>query len=261
MTLRNERRKACARLRIRAYGESMNDQTLAPVQPIRTAGRLFAVAALGSLLFGAVGCTSSQTTAPDTSQTAPSEASTGSDASGGAEASHSATSDHESDATANAGGDTTGAQVARDVVEQAPASSAAEALAAAQQAFTGEPTSIALDQRHDGTLEYDIGLVSSTEKYEVELDADTLAVLSEEREPLDPGDDDLQEVFDLTKVVDVTKAAVTARAAQTGVINEWSLEGDSDGSVVYDFDIVPKGATDDVEVRVNALTNELLPRS
>ncbi|WP_017792206.1 PepSY domain-containing protein [Leucobacter salsicius] len=221
----------------------MNDMLFAPVQSTRIASRLLAAAALGSLLFGVVGCSASQT--PDaappslgTTQEELSDSKAGADASGGADA-----------------------QAARDVVDQAPNASAADALAAAQKLFTGELTKIALDHRIDGTLEYDIDLVSSTEKYEVELSADTLEVLSEEREPLDPGDDDLQEAFDLGAVIDVSKAAATARQSQPGIINEWNLEGDSDGSVVYEFDVVPDGSTDDIEVRVNALTNELLPRS
>lgn len=235
---------------MRGYRKSMNHKPLAPVQSIRPAGRLLAVAALGSLLFGLAGCAAPDVTTPDPAQ---SVADGASDAKGTENPSNADASDNAAD--------TSDTSAARDVVEQAPDATAAEALAAAQKLFAGEPTKIALDHRFDGSLEYDIELVSSTEKFEVELGADTLEVLSEEREPIDPGDDDLQEVFDLGAVVDLSKAAATARQAQPGVINEWNLEGDSDGRVVYEFDIVPDGATDDVEVAVNALTNELLPRS
>lgn len=247
----------------------MNDHALTPVQPTRTAGRLFAVAALGSLLFGLVGCTAPESTGNDTTQSAPSaptpEALSAADAPAGsdtADGTDSANATGTTDSMGNSGAtDATGAAAARDVVEQAPAATAAEALAAAQKRFPGEPTQIALDHRRDGTLEYEIDLVSSTEIYEVELDADTLEVFSEEREPLDPGDDDHQEVFDFAQVVDLSKAAATARQAQAGLIHEWSLDGDSDGSVVFEFDIVPSGSSNDIEVRVNALTGELLPRS
>lgn len=227
----------------------MNDKLLAPVHSIRPAGRLLAVAALGSLLFGLAGCTVPDVTAPDPAQ---SVADGTSDATGTEQA-----------ANASVGGDASGTLAARDVVEQAPAATAAEALAAAQRLFDGKPTQIALDHRIDGTLEYNIELVSDTEQYQVGLGADTLAVLSEEREPIDPGGDDQQEGFDLATVVDPNEAAATARQSLPGVIHEWSLEGDSDGSVVYEFDMVPDGVPagteDDVEVRVNALTNELLP--
>lgn len=216
----------------------MNDKPLAPVRLGRLSGRTLTAAALGALLFGAVGCSVPEATAPATSESATADASSGGTGSG--------------DATASA---------ARDVVAQAPDATAAEALNAAQKLFAGKPTKIALDHRIDGTLEYDIELLSSTEKYEVELGADTLEVLSEEREPLDPGDDDLQEVFDLGAVVDLDRAATTARESRPGVINEWTLEGNSDGSVIYEFDIMPDGATDEVEVLINALTNELLPGS
>lgn len=231
-----------------AYGDNMNDKLLAPVQNLHAPGRLLTIAALSSLLFGVVGCTAPGSTDPSAPQ--PTAADSASDAQG-----------PNTDTTAPGAGDDAATSAARDVVDQAPDASAAEALAAAQKRFAGNPTKIALDHRVDGTLEYDIELVSNTEKYEVELGADTLEVLSEEREPLDPGDDDLQEVFELGAVVDLDKAAATARQSQPGAINEWTLEGDSSGSVVYEFDVVPTGANDDVEVRVDALTGELLPAS
>ena len=44
----------------------------------------------------------------------------------------------------------------------------------------------------------------------------------------------------------------TARNEQDGAITSWKIEGKDDGSVQYEFDILPDGASDDIEVQVDA---------
>ncbi|MHA3723984.1 PepSY domain-containing protein [Leucobacter sp. HY1910] len=176
-----------------------------------------------------------------------------------------AQSDTATAATDDGGSDAGGASGAadssqRDIVADPPAKTAHDALAAAQKIFDGKPSKVELERRHGETLEYKVKLVSPREEYDVQFDAETLEVLREEREPLDADDNDYDEVFSFEDVVPLADAAAVAREAQSGSIREWKLEGKDDGRVLYEFDIVPQGASDDVEVKVDAFSGSLVSR-
>lgn len=167
-----------------------------------------------------------------------------------------------SDSDDAAGASKTSAAAARDIINEPPDKSWRDALAAARDEFTGEVTKIELDRRDDGGLDYKIELISEVTEYVVQFDADTLEKLSEDRENLgDDAEEDQQKAFDSSNVIDLISAADTAREQQSGAIVEWKIEGEDSGGVQYQFDILPDGADDDVEVTVDAKTGEVVPDS
>ena len=206
---------------------------------------------VSAVLVGAAGCS---TTPTDTSaEQAP--APTQSDSAAGADDSSPGDADNADAANTDAG---TSDPATRDIVADPPTKTAHDALAAAQKLFDGKPSKIELEWRHNTSLEYKVELVSAQETYEVKFDAETLEVLKEELETLDADDNDLDEVFTPGDVVDLDVAAGAASKAQEGTIREWKLEGKDDGRVLYEFDIVPPGVRDDIEVKVDAFTGDVV---
>ncbi len=134
-----------------------------------------------------------------------------------------------------------------------PAKGWQDALKAAQEEFDGQVSKIELERRENGGLEYKIELLSAADKFAVQYDANTLSKLSEKRDDL--GDDATKKrakIFDPDSLIDVQQAADAARKQQDGSIREWKMEGKDSGLVKYEFDIQPAGASDDVEVEINA---------
>lgn len=150
----------------------------------------------------------------------------------------------------------------RDVVDEAPNKDWQAALDAARDEFSGDPSKIELESAEDGGLEYKIELISKDSEYTVQLDADTLDKLSDEMEDL--GDDAAEEqrgAFDPADLIDLDEAVSAARDEQDGAITSWKLEGKDDGRVQYEFDILPGGATDDIEVQVDAEDGSIIQDS
>lgn len=146
-----------------------------------------------------------------------------------------------------------------DIVANPPAKTWQEALDAARDRFDGGVTKIELEQRRAGSLEYKIELISETTEFTIRFDADTLEELSTEEEDLDDdADEERRKVFEPSEMISLEEAASIARDALDGVIEEWKLEGDDDGRVEYEFDIVPPGETGDREVELDARTGEVL---
>lgn len=150
----------------------------------------------------------------------------------------------------------------RDIVTDPPANNWQDALTAAREGFEGDPSRIQLERQDDGTLQYEIDLVSDTEKYEVELDAETLDVLSADRGEL--GADaasEREQRFNPDELQTTLDSAVeVARGEQEGSINTWVIEGDSEEGqpvVHYEFDFDSDGLGDNT-VRVDAATGGIV---
>lgn len=97
-------------------------------------------------------------------------------------------------------------------------------------------------------------LVSSDIKYIVEFDANTREKFYEREVSL--GDEATQvreNTFTLKFVINVTEAAEVARKRQDGTTTEWELEGKHVGLVRYEFDILPAGVSDDIEIKIDAI--------
>lgn len=152
----------------------------------------------------------------------------------------------------------------RDIVTDPPARSWEDALAAAQEAFPdSQPIMIQLERKDDGKLQYEIDLVSETEKYEVDMDADTLAKTSEDREELGmDADSERKRRFDPAALqTNLERATEVARGEQAGVVNKWKIEGNSDDNkppVHYEFEIDREGGLGDNTVKVDAATGEVI---
>lgn len=146
-----------------------------------------------------------------------------------------------------------------DIVASPPEKSWQDALDAARAEFDGGVTKIELERQDRGGMEYKIELISSDTKFKIQFDADTLEVLSQKKDDLG---DDAQEkqarIFDPADAIDLEEAAETARGEIDGIIEEWKLEGEDDGRVQYEFDIVPDGETDDIEVEIDAISGRVL---
>lgn len=151
----------------------------------------------------------------------------------------------------------------RDVVADPPLKTWKDALKAAQAEFGGgDVTTIELEAQESGRLEYELEFLLADTKYEVEYDADTLAKLSDERESV--GDDAVKErkrIVDLDWVIDLEQAAGATRNQQAGSIREWTLEGKDTGLLQYEFDIRAPGASQDIEVQINAQDGSVIKGS
>lgn len=151
----------------------------------------------------------------------------------------------------------------RDIITDPPAKSWQEALAAAKEGLPdGQPIMIQLERKDDGKLEYEIDLVSETEKYEVDMDADTLAKSEEDKEGLGgDADSERNRRFNPEELISVEQAAEKPRAEQPGSVNKWKMEGNSDPNkpkVHYEFEIDRDNAPGDETFRVDARTGELI---
>lgn len=155
-----------------------------------------------------------------------------------------------------------GATETRDVFENPPAKSWNDALEAARKLFPGDPIEIELEPRDRGGLEYKIELVTDAAQFEVQFDAESLEKLASDEDQI--GDSVAKarlKLIDTNDIVALEDAAKTARGKQEGTITSWKLEGKEDGSVKYEFDILPKGSSDDIEVSINAKDGSLIPGS
>lgn len=132
-----------------------------------------------------------------------------------------------------------------------------DAVDIAKAQFDGGVTEIELDWNHN-RYAYKIELASATDEYEVRIDADTGETISESTESIDADDvaSTQAEVIDLSRVVSWEDALASALSAQAGVVDEWKLEGKSEGPQ-YEFDIVDDSG-EDFEVTLDALTDNVL---
>lgn len=142
----------------------------------------------------------------------------------------------------------------RDVVDSPPTEDMHAALDATRDSLPGAVSKIELESAETGGLAYKIELVSEDMEYSAQFDADTLDQLGEDRDELDPDDaaEAQKQTFDINDLIDLDEAVGTARDEQDGAVTSWKIEGKDDGSVQYEFDILPDDATDDVEVQIDA---------
>lgn len=152
----------------------------------------------------------------------------------------------------------------RDIVAEPPAKSWEEALAAATEAFpNSQPIMIQLERKDDGKLQYEIDLVSETEKYEVDMDADTLDKTEEDKEGLGAdADSERNRRFNPDELqTNLERAVEVARGEQAGSINKWKIEGNNDENkpkVHYEFEMDRDNAPGDETIKVDAATGELI---
>lgn len=141
----------------------------------------------------------------------------------------------------------------RDVVDDPPSKDWQEALDAAHDEFSGDVSKIELEPQEDGDLEYKVELMSADTEYAVQYDADTLEKVSDEEDDLgDDAEEKRNETFDPETLIDLDEAVSTARDQQDGAITSWKIEGKDTGRVQYEFDVLPDGASEDVEVQIDA---------
>lgn len=146
-----------------------------------------------------------------------------------------------------------------DIVAHPPKKTWLEAVAAAKAEFDGELIEVELERHGPDRFEYTVVLVSDDTEFEIELDGDTLEIRSTDTDDL--GDDAAEmrtRIFDPDEVIGLEEAAAIARTEVDGAIDEWELEGKDDGRIEYEFEIIPTGKTDDVEVEIDARTGEVL---
>lgn len=127
-----------------------------------------------------------------------------------------------------------------------------DAVAAAQEQFDGELTSVTLEWDR-GRLVYDIDLESDSQEYDADVDATTGEVLRDETD--NDRDDDDDDTFDPADVIDVADAMQTALDRVDGRVTEWQLDKD-DRRIEFTFEI--RDGDDDVEVTIDATTGELI---
>lgn len=139
---------------------------------------------------------------------------------------------------------------------------AREAVQIAMENFDGLLEEISYSE-DDGRPYYEVNLESETEEYEVELDAEDLSIIKEEREKENNkrSYSKLQDALDV-EIISLEEASEKALDAVDGEIKEWSYEVDD---FTYEFEILtndPQYSDDDdeedVEVEVNAKNGEII---
>lgn len=137
-----------------------------------------------------------------------------------------------------------------------------DALKKAQGDFTGDVSKIELEQSDTGRYEYKVELLSDTQKYAAQYDAESGDEVSKKTDDLDKEDvktERREKRVDLNDVVSLKDAMDAARGAQAGAINKWKIEGKSSGAQ-YEFDIDDDSdgdADNDYEVQVDAKSGKV----
>lgn len=143
-----------------------------------------------------------------------------------------------------------------------------DALDQARDHFDGDVTKIELEQADQGIYEYKIELMSDTEKFALEVDAESGDEIGEKHDSFDAdkqGSERKEKRVDVDQVISLSDAADAARQVHDGPVNKWKLEGKSSGPQ-YEFDIT-KGDSDDNgddsdedwEVQIDAKTGKEIP--
>ncbi|QBS39173.1 PepSY domain-containing protein [Nocardia sp. CS682] len=138
-----------------------------------------------------------------------------------------------------------------------------DALNTAKKNFDGTLSKLELEREGVNTRNtyvYKVEMLSDTEKYTIQLAADSGAVISEHKENLDAderGTERTRKAVDYDRAVPLNDAMATASKARSGPIEKWKIEG-KDNSAQYEFDVQQPGATDDdYEVQVDAYSGQL----
>ncbi len=133
-----------------------------------------------------------------------------------------------------------------------------DAVEIAMDRFDGQLTKVGLDWERDQWA-YAVELVSDSEEYDIKINAMDGTVLREETDRLD-GDDVVEsrnDIFDPATVVHLQAATEAALNEVDGRITEWKLEGSSRGTF-FEFEILPNDGRGDVDVRVDAITGDVV---
>lgn len=199
--------------------------------------RTAALAAGALLALGAAGCSGDAQDGSDA----------GSDGSGTPVAgSDSGASDAgASDAGGSSGASDLGPET--DLRTEAPAVSAADAVAAAQdEAGEGTLHAVELDyDEDDAAWQWDVKILAGTTDHKVIIDAASGEIVADETETTD----DQEQAVDLEDPMTYDEALEKATAEVDGELRGWKLEFD-DGMTQYQFDLAVGG--DEQEVTVDA---------
>lgn len=195
--------------------------------------------------------------ASDTTSTITTTVTAGSSPSGTSSSSSSATTPSSQTSSSSSSSSPAARKAGDDIVSKPPAKSWNEALKKATSASAGSPVKIELEPRDDATLEYKIVLISPDTKYVVQYDADTLDTTYDKKIRIGGNGNRPKITFDASSLIGLDKAAGIARGTQPGVITSWKLINENPNVVKYEFDILPKGASDDREIQVNAKTGSV----
>src|SRR5699024_7886052 len=134
-----------------------------------------------------------------------------------------------------------------------------DALDDARDEFDGDVNKIELEPNDAGNYVYKIELLSDTQKFAMQVDANSGETVNKKTEDLESderGTARREERIDLQKVIPLNKARKAASDVQDGPVNKWKLEGDR-GGAQYEFDI---GTSDgeDREVQSDATSGDVI---
>lgn len=146
-----------------------------------------------------------------------------------------------------------------DIVENPPQHTWEDALSKALEETDGDLLKVELEPNDSVGWEYELKFVTDSVKEEYKYNPDTLEQIGFESEDLSSDSDErTKRTFTADEILDLQEAAGIARDAQAGTIIEWKIEGKQGDRVEYQFEILPDGAADDVEVTIDALSGKVL---
>lgn len=203
--------------------------------------------------------TAPDTSAPDTSASDPSAPSaSATDPTASVPTSPGTSASGPAPSGSGSGSSSPGGSADVDLAQHQPRTSWQQALGIAQDKFDGRPISIELGIERDG-LVYTVELVSDSQEYEIEIDAEDAAVLAESTDALDEDEAKAAEgkVIDTPGIIAVSDAMAAATESTPGRVTEWKLARNS-GGVYYEFDIVAGSRSEDTEVHVDATSGKVI---
>lgn len=229
------------------------------IQKARRTARVSVVGAALALSAALVGCSGDSTddNSPETGETRTTPGNDESMTSPEGSTSDGESSPQESSSDSGGGDETDVNKV--DLANQKFDLTWKDALDKAKDNFDGDVSKIELEVEGK-VYAYKIELLSDTEKYEYEIDANTGDVLEQETDDLDKDEvksERKNHSIDLDKVISVEDAMKTALGEQDGRVKEWKIEGKTAGPR-YEFDIEKSGSTDDVEIKVDAISGDII---
>src|SRR5690625_3598284 len=107
-----------------------------------------------------------------------------------------------------------------------------DAMDQARDEFDGDVNKIELEPNDAGNYVYKIELLSDTQKFALQVDANSGDTVNKKTEDLDSderGTERREERINLDKVIPLKKAMKAALDVQNGPVNKWKLEGDRGG--------------------------------
>lgn len=150
-------------------------------------------------------------------------------------------------------------QSATDLTTQQFDTAWQDALDKARDKFDGDVNKIELEPNDAGNYVYKVELLSDTQKFAMQVDANSGEIVDKKTEDLDSderGTERRDERIDLQKVISLEDAMKTALNVHDGPVSKWKLEGDRAGAQ-YEFDIGTSNG-EDREIQINAASGDVI---